>query len=982
MFLNELIAALELSRLARLNVNAGSRLHDVKALLEPAYRTYDATQEEFDFAFMKNYVEGPNARYNHLSALEMFDRLHDLSCFFIDNLDMSDAVLACKAMLLLAGYSTDIPFWRKIDTRFSLAIAYSHAHCTDKAATQYGIAVEEAEEQGDLTCEYLAVKRGLILFSSLTHTIPIVGGARLCNDYWERFLSLCSRCGTTPEGLSSHVIDLERQNHPERKKYTIPRIREAEAALNVVIGFMRGNAGMEEDAYRKQKEAEAEAYGGEFCLDYRDALRLVGDDDGAVGDREEPMAGTSRKPSEGKERRKSTLGIFGEGLMKLGRCTADNGEQAIQIAKYLLSLADGVGSQLYRAVTLLAFGQFEASCGLWDEALSEFGQAVDLTDDESSPASDIDRSTLLSSRLNCEMAGILLDSSPESAIRRCDIAYAHLEGAVLGATELKSKILQIRAAANRQAGNKEAEQSDLLEALQLLTGNVRETFPFLEKSLRVKYWEQVSTIIRSIIFHVDKDSSPELVTEAYRSVLLAKGILLSTEINVRRQVMESGDDELVRQYGELSQKDIYSPSDKDENPQETFEDFVSRMRFSVGMQDILRKHSEYLRFGPEELVRQIPENAVLVDFYDALRPDGSVEYMAFLTRRELPVPIVVRVATQDEVDGYLERRDVDLVGEIYEPYSEIGQGLYRLFWEKVFDQGHVTEEDDVFFSPPGSLEQLVLEVLPSPAAFGQNCETLFRSFQRVSHAKDVKKDSPVRPERIVLFGDLDYDLSVHPTAEEEAQGLSAWEPIENSTTELEVIANRVSMLKDVSLEVFRGTEGTDKVFLSLGKDHPGIIHFLSHGFFEDAESARLIPALSGSFRPMDMTGIIVSNGNRGWLRGDYFEHEGVLTASQIAEMDLTGVRLVVLSACDLGKGEPSVSEMLGIQRAFKKAGAETVIMSLWHIEDDAVQIFVKRLYNNLLVKGMDRHRAFMSARAETRSIRELADFWAGFIMTD
>ena len=111
LFLNELIAALELSRLARLNVNAGSRLHDVKALLEPAYRTYDATQEEFDFAFMKNYVEGPNARYNHLSALEMFDRLHDLSCFFIDNLDMSDAVLACKAMLLLAGYSTDIPFW-------------------------------------------------------------------------------------------------------------------------------------------------------------------------------------------------------------------------------------------------------------------------------------------------------------------------------------------------------------------------------------------------------------------------------------------------------------------------------------------------------------------------------------------------------------------------------------------------------------------------------------------------------------------------------------------------------------------------------------------------------------------------------------------------------------------------------------------------------------------------------------------------------
>ena len=984
LFLNDLIACLDYSRYMRKTNEAVRGIKSADNMLKYFYDPFDydpsdEPQEAFNRRFRELYVDGPNARYNTLSIPEMFDRLHDLSCFFIDGLDLRDAILACKVMLLLAGLSDEIPFWRKIDTRFSLALAYSHAHCPDKSTAQYGVAVEEAAQRGDLTCEFLAIYRGLDIFTPAAHLTHDAELAIKSSEYWERFLSLCARCGTTPDKLASLILDNERRDHPERIGDTEPRIREAEAALDSVIGFMRGNKDMSDEAFLRQKEAEKAAYGGTFDLDYR---KLFQSDEAGIAREQDGPVSDAAKEHPPKNAGLGMLEEFEGCLFLLRQCPADYSEVAGLLASKMLGMAYEAGSELFRAVTLLAWGQCLFSWGDSDQAKKKLEEALKLIDGAGSLQSDIDGTTLLPSIVNNELARVLLDSSPEDAVRHCGTAYAHLDGIVTGTVVLKAEILQTRAAAYRLLGNKEAEQNDLREALQVLSDDARRTFPYLEKSLRADYWTQMAASIKSIISYVDNDSSPELIREAYRSVLLAKGILLSSEINIRRQVMDSGDDELIRQYGDLRLKDIHSSSGKSETAQETFADYVSRMQFSVGMQDILKKHSEYLWFGPDDLVKQIPENAVLIDFFDALQPDGGVEYMAFLMKRDETVPRVVKVATQEELDAYLEKRDRDLVGEIYEPYSEIGQGLYRLFWGKVFDQGYVTKENDVFFSPPGSLEQLVLEALPSPDEFGQICETQFKSFQRVSHAKDVKEDRPIRTERIVLFGDLDYDLSVHLTPEEEAQGLSAWEPIGNGSTELDIITNRVSLLKDVSLRVFRGTEGTDKVFLSLGKDRPGIIHFLSHGFFEDAEGAKLVPALRGSFRPMDMTGIIVSNGNRGWLRGDYFEHEGVLTASQIAEMDLSGVQLVVLSACDLGKGVPSVSEMLGIQRAFKKAGAETVIMSLWHIEDDMVQIFVKRFYNNLLVKGMGRHKAFIAARAEARSIRELADFWAGFIMTD
>jgi CHAT domain-containing protein len=158
---------------------------------------------------------------------------------------------------------------------------------------------------------------------------------------------------------------------------------------------------------------------------------------------------------------------------------------------------------------------------------------------------------------------------------------------------------------------------------------------------------------------------------------------------------------------------------------------------------------------------------------------------------------------------------------------------------------------------------------------------------------------------------------------------------------------------------------------------PSILHIASHGFFLTDEG-RGVPASAVSENPLLRSGVALAGANMPGARGD-----GILTALEAAGLDLWGTNLVTLSACDTGVGEIRNGEgVYGLRRAFMLAGAETLVMSLWPV-DDAVARDTMVGYYARLRAGIGRGDALRQAKlaiAKRPGMRH-PYYWAGFIQS-
>jgi CHAT domain-containing protein len=186
-----------------------------------------------------------------------------------------------------------------------------------------------------------------------------------------------------------------------------------------------------------------------------------------------------------------------------------------------------------------------------------------------------------------------------------------------------------------------------------------------------------------------------------------------------------------------------------------------------------------------------------------------------------------------------------------------------------------------------------------------------------------------------------------------------------------------------------------------------VLHLSTHGFFlgEGCENAltgaRGIGSLSDSSdtphigaghpappageNPLLFSGLALAGANHREAAGPD-EDDGILTAEEIAALDLSGVEWAVLSACDTGVGEVRAGEgVFGLRRAFQVAGARTLIMSLWSVDDEATREWMTALYEGRLNEGMTTAEAVHHASLSTLNARRERGesthpfYWAAFV---
>jgi CHAT domain-containing protein/lipopolysaccharide biosynthesis regulator YciM len=189
---------------------------------------------------------------------------------------------------------------------------------------------------------------------------------------------------------------------------------------------------------------------------------------------------------------------------------------------------------------------------------------------------------------------------------------------------------------------------------------------------------------------------------------------------------------------------------------------------------------------------------------------------------------------------------------------------------------------------------------------------------------------------------------------------------------------------------------TEEAFRQLGVDahSPRIIHLATHGYFfpdpkkpgqKTGSTFSREPVFKMTDHPMMRSGLIMAGAKQAWLTGHHpvGTEDGILTAYEISQMNLSNTELVVLSACETGLGDIVGNEgVYGLQRAFKIAGVKYLVMSLWKVDDRNTQEFMTGFYRHWLTEKLTIPQAFRSMQQEMRTKHPSAYDWAGFVLIE
>ena len=169
------------------------------------------------------------------------------------------------------------------------------------------------------------------------------------------------------------------------------------------------------------------------------------------------------------------------------------------------------------------------------------------------------------------------------------------------------------------------------------------------------------------------------------------------------------------------------------------------------------------------------------------------------------------------------------------------------------------------------------------------------------------------------------------------------------------------------------------------KNSPEIIHIATHGFYKHDESAENENEAISEGISLKKCGLAFAGANQSVLGNHNIPDDvddGILSASEISKLELGNTSLVVMSACQTGLGDINDDGVLGLQRAFKKAGVNSILMSMWNVDDLVTQCFMTEFYNGL-TQGLTKHQAL--TQAQQYVIQKYGNnprYWAPFVLLD
>ena len=564
-----------------------------------------------------------------------------------------------------------------------------------------------------------------------------------------------------------------------------------------------------------------------------------------------------------------------------------------------------------------------------------------------------------------------------------------------------------------------AEQMFLL-AKDIYIVNIEKNIDFLSQEEMEKYLTTVSNnfeIYKS--FSLKYYRQKHIISiEALTIDLFAKSILLTSTMQLRQSILSRGDTATVRIFNDWMNErkalaNQYSKPPAEQKGIEELEKHAEEIEKQLTrISADFRKQKKESKITWKQIQEQTPSNSATIEFtsfnfYNKGWTDSTV-YVALLLKKNVEYPEIIYQFEEKELHNLLSPYKGEETVELNQLYSvsdDSSSDLYHLIWQPL--EPYLKRVDTIHFSPSGMLHLIDLQAITTPD--GKRLGEKYNLVQMSTTRNVVNTSGEPDKSSITLFGGIDYDFKPSTkdsiTKETDFQkpdlstanrgGNEYWYPLEETKKEIEQIQQQFAANKNQTT-LITGAQATEEAFKSLSGKSPKILHISTHGFFfpdveKKKEDKRMMSieedksVFKISEYPLLRSGLIMARGNYAWQNGSnpYEKEDGILTAYEIANMDLSNTDLVVLSACETGLGEIKGSEgVFGLQRAFKMAGVDYLMMSLWKVPDKETKEFMQLFYSNWL-GGMKIRDAFRYTQLTMNKTYPNEPYkWAAFVLVE
>jgi len=518
------------------------------------------------------------------------------------------------------------------------------------------------------------------------------------------------------------------------------------------------------------------------------------------------------------------------------------------------------------------------------------------------------------------------------------------------------------AALYRKNDNYEQSLKVKRELVDIVAKRVNQIFPSLTERARAEYYSSLRHHFNWLVVSALHAESPSAITLLYDANLINKGLLLSSSVEFARYVEQIGDTALIRDYKEMRKQQIALQQYQQQPPKRQNEDTIKARQAVIAdleQRVMIRCHEfgsfmDRLRINTADVKKSLKKGEVAIEFMQERARKADGECVALILRPEWSAPKMVQIPSRDYLQQF-----VDLRAKTY-----LNTQLSDTIWRNIIRVGQIKPSDKVYFAPDGPLYQLAIEYLPYTDGYSGSSQlstdtvmptmadvyNLFRlssTRELCFRNTDAFKLEKSRLREAVLYGGVYYNP-------ENARGAIQYLP--GTLNEVQSIAEQIG-----TKNMFTAMGASEEQFKSMSGHAPELVHIATHGFcLSDVTEVNA----------MQRTGMLFANSENAW-KGEDVEpsrEDGILTAQEIAGLNLSGNQLTVLSACETALGAITSDGVMGLQRGFKKAGVHALIMSLWPVNDEATEKMMKAFYQHLN-EGMTPREALRSAQYDLRGFK-------------